>query len=271
MSITKRLAALLSFCAVTGTLGAQVVDSIPTHDTFVLHSTIVSEARTINIHTPAGYGTGGTRYAVLYMPDGGVQEDFPHVVVTVDSLVALGKLPPLIIVGIENTQRRRDMTGPTSVGSDSAIAPRVGGSAAFRGFIRDELIPEIARRYRTTDDRGIIGESLVGLFVTETFLLEPELFRRYIALDPSLWWNAGALLTDAARGIPPLRGHRVLSLSAANTEGIGPETARLAATLRERAPRDLTLVYTPRPDLDHGTIYRGEGAEALIRAYRDIP
>ena len=38
----------------------------------------------------------------------------------------------------------------------------VGGSAAFRAFIAEELVPEIERRYRTSGARGIIGESLAG-------------------------------------------------------------------------------------------------------------
>lgn len=56
------------------------------------------------------------------MPDGGLDEDFPHVVHTVDSLAALGAIRPVIVVGIPNTQRRRDLTGPTRVATDSAIA-----------------------------------------------------------------------------------------------------------------------------------------------------
>ena len=125
------------------------------------------------------------------MPYGGIDEDFPHVVNAVESLVRQGKVRPVIVVGIPNTQRRRDLTGPTEVASDRAIAPKVGGSAAFRQFIREELIPEIDRRYKTTAERGIIGESLAGLFVVETFLEEPSLFTHYVALDPSLWWNKG--------------------------------------------------------------------------------
>ena len=45
--------------------------------------------------------------------------------------------------GIENMARRRDLTGPTTNPDDRKIAPRVGGSAAFRQFIRTELVPGI--------------------------------------------------------------------------------------------------------------------------------
>ncbi len=101
------------------------------------------------------------------------------------------------MVGIENTQRRRDLTGPTNVKEDKEIAPVVGGSEQFRAFINDELFTEINKRYKTSNKKGIIGESLAGLFVTETFFLKPSLFDFYIAFDPSLWWNNESLIKRA--------------------------------------------------------------------------
>lgn len=164
-------------------------DSTLAHETFTIESIesiAVGEKRAINVYLPQQYRNAGEKFPVLYMPDGGLDEDFPHVIRTVDSLIALAAIRPIVVVGIPNTQRRRDLTGPTRVKADSAIAPKVGGSAAFRSFIRTELIPEIDRRYGTRRERGIIGESLAGLFIMETFLDEPDLFTHYIALDPSV-------------------------------------------------------------------------------------
>ena len=103
----------------------------------------------------------------------------------------------MILVGIANTQRRRDLTGFTEVEKDREIAPVVGGSEKFRAFIKEELFPEINKRYRTTNEKSIIGESLSGLFVVETFLLTPDMFDNYIAFDPSLWWNNHSLVKTA--------------------------------------------------------------------------
>jgi predicted alpha/beta superfamily hydrolase len=239
-------------------------DPVPPHDTFTVASAAVGEVRRINVWTPPGYGDGVTRLPVLYMPDGGVGEDFPHVVAAVDSAIRAGEMRPVIVVGIENTERRRDMTGPTTVASDSAIAPRVGGSAAFRRFIADELIPEVERRYRVTDERAIIGESLAGLFIVETFIEQPELFDTYIALSPSLWWNREAVVSSAAdrlRAHPNL--HAALYLSSADEEDIVRATSRLADVLRANAPPGLRWAYVPRPDLTHGTIYRATAPRVL--------
>lgn len=242
---------------------AAAQEAVLPHETFTLQSAALGEVRRINVWTPPGYADSRARLPVLYMPDGGVEEDFPHVVATVDSAVRAGEMRPVIVVGIENTQRRRDMTGPTTVHRDSTIAPRVGGSAAFRRFIARELMPEVRRRYRVTGETAIIGESLAGLFIVETFFLQPELFDTYIALSPSLWWNNEETLRTAAGH---LRAHRrlraALYLSSAGDD-IGPETARLAEVIRANAPRGLRWAYVPRPDLQHATIYRAEAPQVL--------
>ncbi|MDB4911331.1 MAG: esterase [Gemmatimonadetes bacterium] len=196
----------------TAPLAAQeaLPDAIPPHDTLTVPSRALGEARRINVHTPPNYAaSAAARFPVLYMPDGGLDEDFPHVVNTVDSLIKLGAIRPVIVVGVPNTQRRRDLTGPTRVATDSAIAPHVGGSAAFRRFLRDELMPAIDSHYRTTPERAIVGESLAGLFVVETFLREPTLFDHYVAFDPSLWWNRAALVDSAPALLAPNPAARV--------------------------------------------------------------
>lgn len=269
MTLTLRGAGVVAGVALlASTLGAQAVppaDAVPAHDTFTVVSKALGESRRVNVHVPASYRASATaRFPVLYMPDGGIDEDFPHVVNTVDSLVASKAIRPVIVVGIPNTERRRDLTGPTRFKSDSAIAPHVGGSAAFRRFIRDELFPLVKSRYRTTDERSIMGESLAGLFVVETFLEAPTMFTHYIALDPSLWWNGGAVVDAApARLTTHPAGARSLYLSSSNVPEIAGGTARVAGLLRGSAPTGLSWEYSPRPDLTHATIFRGEGPAAL--------
>jgi len=245
-------------------------DPVPAYETFTLASEALGEDRPVNVHMPDGYDASpAARFPVLYMPDGGLHEDFPHVVHTVDSLIASGAIRPVIVVGIPNTERRRDLTGPTTVASDSTIAPRVGGSAAFREFLRDELIPAVEARYRTTDERAIVGESLAGLFVVEVFLTEPGLFDHCIALDPSLWWNGGALVDSATERLKAFDATpRTLYLANSDVPDIAAGTARLADLLRAAPPQGLAWVYAPRPDLTHATIFRAVKASALANALR---
>jgi predicted alpha/beta superfamily hydrolase len=269
------------FLAVLGGVWAHdaaAQEPVPPHESFTMESAALGETRRINVYTPPGYQPDGeARYPVLYMPDGGVQEDFPHVASTVDAAIRAGEMRPMIVVGIENTERRRDMTGPTEVEEDRRIAPRVGGSAAFRAFIADELMPRVRSRYRTSDETAIIGESLAGLFIVETFLLAPGLFGTCIALDPSLWWNGGELVRTAGERIQgwhvvPGRPAPTLFLSSAGESEIVAATERLAQVLRANAdPSILRWQYRPRPDLTHATIYRGEAPRVLRDLFPPVP
>ncbi len=244
-------------------------ETAPPHETITLESQVMQETRRINVYLPPGYAAADPmRYPVIYMPDGGLQEDFPHLANTIDAAIAAGEMRPVILVGIENTERRRDVTGPTEVESDRQIAPRVGGSALFRAFIADELIPHIDARYRTTGEAGIIGESAAGLFIVETFFLQPELFDTWIALSPSLWWNNHELVDKAAERLaarPDLVG--TLYLSSAEETDIVPHVARLGAILQESSPAGLVWYCEPRPDLLHSNIYRTVSPGVLRRMY----
>ena len=80
-------------------------------ETFTLDSKVLGELRRINVYPPTAYSQSpDTRLPVLYMPDGGMAEDFLHIAGLVHVLVGNGSIRPFLLVGIENTQRRRDLT-----------------------------------------------------------------------------------------------------------------------------------------------------------------
>ncbi|MDN3709591.1 hypothetical protein QW060_21735, partial [Myroides ceti] len=54
-------------------------DPVPVHDTFTIASKIVNENRVINVWIPEAYAKEGNPLPVMYMADGGVKEDFPHI------------------------------------------------------------------------------------------------------------------------------------------------------------------------------------------------
>lgn len=234
-------------------------------ETFTIESKTLGETRRINVYLPPAYtAAASSRLPVVYMPDGGMAEDFLHVAGLVQVSVGNGTMRPFILVGIENTQRRRDLTGPTQVDDDRKIAPRVGGSAAFRTFIRSELMPAITNRYRTTAETAIMGESLAGLFVVETLFLEPTLFDTYIAIDPSLWWNNAELVTTAAKrwGSIPHRGTKTLYLASSSDDW--EQLARQLSGLLEKSARATVKVhYQPMAGETHATIYHPAALAAI--------
>jgi len=241
-------------------------------ETFMIPSKILGETRRINVYLPAGYTESiDSRVSVLYMPDGGIAEDFLHVAGLVQVSQGNGTMRPFLLVGIENTQRRRDMTGPTTNNEDKKIAPQVGGSAAFRQFIRDELMPEVNRRYRTCGETAIVGESLAGLFVMETFLLEPSLFDTYIALDPSLWWNNGEMANNADKLMLKQKNlKKRLWFASSNETGIADITQQLATTLAAKSPSGLQWHYEKMPEETHGTIYHPAALKSFRWAFKPI-
>lgn len=240
-------------------------------ESWTVDSAVLGETRCIDVYVPpAAARDPALHLPVLYMPDGGIDEDFVHVAEAVHNGIEWGIVRPLMIVGVENTERRRDLTGPTEVAADRAIAPRVGGSAAFRAFVRDELIPAVAARYRTTDERALVGESLAGLFVVETFLLEPELFGTCIAVSPSLWWNDHALVRQAAERLRAARPQGRLYLTSADEEDIVQRTAELAGIVRREAP-GVRLWHEPMPEQFHDTIFRAALPKALRTLFAAPP
>jgi predicted alpha/beta superfamily hydrolase len=256
--------ALLLFCSAAGQ-AAEKAAPLVIGETFTINSTVLKETRRINVYRPAV--PAETPLPVLYMPDGGMAEDFLHVAGLVQVSVGNGTMRPFLLVGIENTQRRRDMTGPTENAEDRKIAPRVGGSAAFRSFIREELLPQVKERYRTTAETAIVGESLAGLFVVETFLLEPDLFDTYIAFDPSLWWNNRKLLHSAGerlRARPKLQ--KTLYFASSDEKDLAATAQLLAETLGQAAPPGLHWHYEKMPEETHATIYH----PAALRAFRAV-
>ncbi len=241
-------------------------------ETFTLPSKILDETRRINVYRPAGYDVAkDMRYPVLYMPDGGMGEDFLHVAGLLQVGIGNGTMRPFLLVGIENTERRRDMTGPTDDPEDKKIAPHVGGSAAFRDFLAKELMPEVRARYRTTAETAIIGESLAGLFVVETLLLKPDLFDTYIAFDPSLWWNREALVKGAPERIQGLgKKPARLYLATSDEKGIVEPVERLVAILGKSAPATVTWTYAPMPAETHGTIYHPAALQAFRALFKPV-
>lgn len=233
---------------------------------FTMYSGILEEERRINVWLPDDFEEKSANMPVLYMADGGLEEDFPQLAATVSKLIEEGKIRPIALVGIENTQRRRDLTGDTDVEADRQIAPVVGGAPEFRSFIRDELFGEIELRYKINGKKGMIGESLAGLFVVETLLLRPETFDLYIAFDPSLWWD-NQFLINFSHGLlenNPPPSEVKLWLSSSGSEGFGAMLGSLYASLERYASPLITYKYVHHAEERHHTIFSAAREEALV-------
>ncbi len=165
--------------------------------TYRIESRTLSETRVIDVVLPASYGSDSTRrYPLLLVLDG----EYEHqIAASISQFYAeTGQVPEMIVVGVRNTNRQRDMTTPPVTGFQlPPEAPEAGGAERFLAFLGDELLPYLDQRYRTTPLRVIVGHSLGGLLSIYALAHRPELFTGYILMEPSAWWNRGAEVDQA--------------------------------------------------------------------------
>jgi predicted alpha/beta superfamily hydrolase len=222
----------------------------------------LGELRTVNVVLPPSYGReAARRYPVLYLIDGGVEQDLLHVAGLAQLGGIWGRSTEAIVVGVETKDRRKELVAPTKDPELLKRYPTAGGSAAFRSFIRSEVMPLVERSYRTSGHDIVLGESLAGLFILETFLEEPALFDGYAAIDPSLWWDKEALSKTAAAKLGQRQKGRSLYLAAGNEGGeMRSGIDRFVGALRSKAA---AWCFAARPDLTHATIYQQLAPQAL--------
>lgn len=185
-----------------------------------LFSKTLNEQRKVWVHVPTNptRSKAKIKYPVLYLLDG--DDHFYAVVGLIQQLSEDQLCPKMIVVGIPNTDRTRDLT-PTHVKTvfgDTAFSKTSGGGENFTKFISNELIPYIDSHYPTTSYRTMIGHSLGGLMSVNTVMHHPEIFANYLAIDPSLWWDDRKLSKEASALLDEKKfDHKFLYVAIANT------------------------------------------------------
>jgi len=150
-----------------------------------LYSDILKEERSVLIHLPTGYEKSQEKYPVLYVLDGGSVPSFSIVTGTVERM-AYEMIPNMIIVGIRNTDRDRDMFPMELENSRTS-----GGADNFINFFSKELIPFVDKNYRAENYRILSGTSNSAFFTISVLLKQPNLFSSYVASSPTLleWFD----------------------------------------------------------------------------------
>lgn len=231
-----------------------------------IYSTELSEKRTLNIYLPAGYNDNDTtKYPVVYLLDGSADEDFIHIVglYQFNNFAWIDRVPKSIIVGIANTDRKRDFTYPTTLAEEKKRYPNTGGSEKFMKFLANELQPFIRKKYKTNSTRTIIGQSLAGLFAAEVLLKRPALFDKYIIISPSLWWDNGSLLKVHSKMLAEKFKLRIDVYVGVGKEGLAPsdmphvmevDANLLAEKIRSYKNESLNVDFDYLPQENHATI-----------------
>jgi uncharacterized protein len=229
----------------------------PAPQRLVIHSNVLNEDRVIWVRMPAVPRGGKASYAVLYMTDGGPNVN--EIGSTIDFLARNNRIPPLIVVGITNTDRVRDLT-PSHAGekhSDGSVEPMPtsGGADKFLDFIQTELVPEVEKRFPTQPYRIFTGHSFGGLFAIHALISRPDLFNAYIAVSPSLWWDDARTLHQAEQFLARQKEYKkILFVSLADEGGdMNAAFEEFQRTLSGSLPKGFVAQSARYRDENHGS------------------
>lgn len=197
-------------------------EDLPPVETFEIESRFTDTVYAIDVQVPHRYAESDKRYPVFFVLDGRPAIDLYDEMVL--PLLRRRAIPEAIFVGINfppaprigfaeifNEERRaaararpNRRTRQLTLHTDERYGPQQSGDADdFLEFLEKELIPEIDERYRTiAGDRGLGGYDLTGLFVVRAAFAKPGLFRRLIAIAPSLHWADYAIIEDFRDALP---------------------------------------------------------------------
>jgi enterochelin esterase-like enzyme len=174
-----------------------------------LHSTCLPSGRRVTLYLPPGYAELPTqRHPVLVLQDGQnlfeadrayVKGEHWRVGEAVDALIQAGRIPPLVVAGIEHAGADRifEFTPTRGAGGEG------GGAADYARLVVGEALPFLREQYAVTEDpalTGLGGSSLGGLVTLFIAASYPGVFSKLLVMSPSVWWdNRHVLRVLAAR------------------------------------------------------------------------
>lgn len=274
MSKPLNLIRLLSVFAVLLLISSAAIAQPPTGTVkrFTLKSTVLGEDRIVLVRTPVGYEANNVKYPVLYMTDGDAH--MGHTASTIEFLSRNGRIPDLIVVGVTNTDRTRDLTPAKSTDKNAAGElrfPTAGGADNFLKFFETELIPEIEKQYRVQPYRIFAGHSLGGLFAIHSMITKPGLFNSYVAVSPSLQWENAEALKRAEDFLKNQKEMNVtLFVSLGNEPGaIGESFDKFREALAKSNIKGFEWQAERMADEDHGSVVLRSHYVGLRKVYEE--
>jgi predicted alpha/beta superfamily hydrolase len=177
-----------------------------------------------------------------------------------DQLIRAKKIPPIIMVGIDNNPDRSNEMTPTFDATFRPDRPSSENSAAaaranpMRQFIITEVKPFIDQQYRTLPDRehtATAGSSFGGLISLYLGHKHGDVFSRIGAMSTSLGWDKQAMLNEILNDPTALKQER-LWLDMGTYEG-STDTQRDQHMLPSRNLAEALRQRGMKPGVDYAT------------------
>ena len=162
--------------------------------------------RQVTVYLPAGHNPA-TPLPLLILHDGQnlfeperahVPGQHWRVVETADELIAAGKIPPVVIAGVDHAGELRGHEMTPTAGN----LPGAGGAGIYGRFVMGEMVPYLAREFgvRTDPDGIAMGGASLGALVTLTIARQfPARIGRLLVMSPSVWWDNHVVLRRLRR------------------------------------------------------------------------
>jgi hypothetical protein len=235
------------------------------------HSAILNEDRSLLVCLPPDYEQSSLSYPILFVLYGDqIRGYFAEAVHVVDRLSEEASIPQMIIVGVANVDRYRDLSPADRPGNPSGIEP-------FSRFVAEELVPFVESEYRTKDYRILIGPQAGAEFGLYALAKRPGLFDAFIIENPFRSSPVHDLLMPLMEGIMGggLRSFTFLQITAADRAGRLDKTEemeylrRFERMIADRRPQNLTLVahYVEKSEDFLPPLGLKEGLRELFREY----
>ena len=229
----KQILLPLIFAAISFNCYAQTNSKITIGVIETIQSKILDEKRDCWVYVPhcdQNEKPSKQRYPVVYLLDG--DEHFYSLVGITNHLGKNAICPEMIIVGIVNTNRTRDLTpsrvNPDPASKDRSLQDDNEGGDKFMAFIERELMPYIDAKYPTEPYKMLMGHSLGGLTAMNTLMHHPDLFNSYVAIEPAML-DDGKNLLQASKSLLSTKdlSRNFLFLGIANTMEPGMDTIKV--------------------------------------------
>lgn len=219
-------------------------------------SSVYGKTKLLSVRLPRGYADHpDQRYPVVFSIDGGPEQDFELLAGIAAEAEFSASFEPFILIGVRTDNRYAELTPPLERMEPKTLTDLFGdrmqpnGAPKFREFLALDVIPWVTSRYRT-DRKVLTAASLGGLFVVDTLLQRPDMFDDYIALTPSVWWDEGRVVDEAAAKLAAQAPSDRRIYITMGDEGVGNLTSRWLATLisafTTSAPEGLKWAFVDR-------------------------
>jgi predicted alpha/beta superfamily hydrolase len=178
------LLVMVLFSLVYSSINAQELMSYTNPKEYTMPAKLIPTERKYWVSLPKDYNQTTNRYPIIFLFDGNEEYLKNLMLFDIDQLTRYSEMPPCIIVGIIQRNRILDF-GPLYAVKSNPNSDKVNGDKFF-DFIKQELLPELNKNYRTQEFKVGIGHSLGGLFLLNSFTKDPEFFNGIVAVSPAL-------------------------------------------------------------------------------------